>query len=135
MDPAALLFRVNALCNLLDDASRSHPETADVLASIQSQLKSLEASLAELQHWLHYSDPQSEAQVSHGLQETLKTINKCVQQCQEGLDAECAPDAQSSVSGTESSDLARSRTALNSHYVNVRQCLALTQFSLAVCQM
>ena len=141
MDPGQLLVSVVALIATVDHLQQTYQANPTTLASIESQLKTLEACLERIQEWQHYTDPQSEAQVLAGLQESTKTIAHCVRRLQQDLESTAAPTA------TAASLLVRSGSngwvkrstddeiRLKKHFVDVRQCVCLAQFTLSVCQL
>lgn len=141
MDPGALLVSVAATIGTVDHLQQTYQADPTTLASLESQLKILEACLERIQEWQHYTDPQSEAQVLAGLQESMKTIADCVRRLRQDLESTAAPTATASSllvhSGSDkwTKNSVGDRMRLRRHLVDVRQCVCLAQFTLSVCQL
>ena len=139
MDPGQLLVSVASLITTVGRLQETYQADPVTLASIKSQLKILEACLERIQEWQHYTDPQSEAHVLTGLQESTKTIADCVRRLQGDLESTAAPTATASSllvrSGSDDWVTKSTEIRLRKHIVDVRQCVSLAQFTLSVCQL
>ena len=142
MDPATVLFRLIALSAAIDYVEHTYHTIPGALASIKSQLKTLESGLERIQEWQHYTDPQSEAQVLPSLHEAMKTVGGYLLRLRDDLESTQQPGNSATSSFDRTGIESRTKVQptfneprLNRYLIDLQHCVSLTQFTLLVCQL